>query len=102
ARIGVVDVEARDAADRGDRSGAWLGPELGDSELDRVAEEDVARIIALRTAVLEVEVGEAVRKDVLKVRMGTGDAAKIFDVRARVERGEHDRLAPLPRPALCV
>ena len=51
-RIGIIDVDARNVADRGKRARTALRPPCSDAMVDGIVENDVTRIVAIRTAVL--------------------------------------------------
>src|SRR5207253_1164758 len=60
-----------------------------------IAVNDVAEVVAVRLAVLEIEVGKAVRQQLRQVATGARNAAEVFDVRARIKRRDDDRLDQL-------
>src|SRR5262249_21089346 len=102
SRIGVIDIHARHAANGGICSGAKIRAERRDAEFDRITENDVARIIAVRSAVLEKKVGETVLEQLRQIGPDSCYPTEILDVRAGVERRDDNRFDQLRAGEPCV
>ena len=94
-RIGIIDVDARNVADRRYRARTALRPPCRDAMIDRVVKDDVTRIVAVRAAVLEIEIRETVRKNLAGVRVDTSNSTEIFDIRAGACWRDDDRIEEL-------